>query len=57
MMKKLCLSLTLLLSLLATSCGGLRDLSSRHVDGRVVGRRTGYLSAIEIENILKGAEL
>jgi hypothetical protein len=28
-----------------------------HVDGRVVGRRTGYVSAIEIENILKGGEL
>ena len=148
MTKKMCLSLTLLLSLLATSCGGLRDLSSRpvddplaafpgrtqvlvywnvacpycerelaeveaahdrwsaigivvvaidvgdpsndvlktvqargysfpilsgaewddlearavpytvvHVDGRVIGRRTGYVSAIEIENILRGGEL
>jgi thiol-disulfide isomerase/thioredoxin len=148
MIKKMCLSLTLLLSLLATSCGGLRDLSSRpvddplaafpgrtqvlvywnvacpyceqelaeveaahdrwcamgigvvaidvgdpsndvlktvqargysfpilsgagwddlaaravpytvvHVDGRVVGRRIGYVSAIEIENILRGGKL
>jgi hypothetical protein len=31
-MKKLCLSMALLLALVATSCGGLRDLSSRHVD-------------------------
>ena len=147
-MKKLCLSMALLLALVATSCGGLWDLSSRpvddplaafpgrtqvlvywnvacpycerelaeveaahdrwstmgivvvaidvgdpsndvletvqargysfpilsgakwdevearavpytvvHVDGRVVGRRIGYVSTIEIENIVKGGEL
>ena len=31
-MKKLCLFMAPLLALVATSCGGLRDLSSRPVD-------------------------
>ena len=43
---------------------GWRDVEARavpytvvHVDGRVVGRRTGFVSTIEIENILRGGVL